>query len=237
VSAGAAGITYGGFNIPYLREFVIYLSGYRGVDIWFANYLTWGTPNVGLPMLSVGGAGLAANFKQADIIGCPISEFVKAFVLVTILGWIASFFYSSILWSASPIPSSAYPYTITGWPVEFLERNRWINWIWSGILFKPEIIFGGFLFGAITFVVLEFLHLPFLLMSMTAGLFLSMPIVVSQFIGGLVGTYILSRIFGREKWRVYAPLLPIGIMVGDTLATGLASSLILIGKAQWILPY
>lgn len=236
ISANAAGLTFGGFNIPYLREAVIYFSGYRGVDIWFANYLTWGTPNVGLPMLSVGGASIAASFKQADIVGCRPSEFIKAFVIVTVMGWIASFFYSSILWSASPIPSSAYPYTITGWPVEFLERNRWINWIWSGILFKPSIILGGFLTGCITFAISEFLRMPAILISMTAGLFLPMQTVVSQFIGGLIGHFILRRAFG-DTWRFYAPIIPIGLTIGDLLASGLALSILLVGKAQWILPY
>ncbi|MEM2438871.1 MAG: hypothetical protein QW093_06035, partial [Candidatus Bathyarchaeia archaeon] len=140
------------FNIPYLRESLIYFSGYKRADIWFANYITWGTaapgapvpPTFGLPLISTG-ASIAGSLKAAEIVGCKPVDFIKTLVIITLASWLASFVFANVFWSIAPIPSSAYPYTVTGWPVEIVDRNRWIRWLWTGILFKPDFILLGFI--------------------------------------------------------------------------------------------
>ncbi|MBS7649477.1 hypothetical protein KEJ17_07555, partial [Candidatus Bathyarchaeota archaeon] len=246
ISANAQGVgASSSFNIPYLRESIIYFSGYRGVDIWFANYLTWTSapagsvppPNIGLPLISTGGANIATSFKQADFLGVRKEDYIKALILVTALSWLMSFFYTNLFVNIASIPSSAYPYTVTGWPIEVMERNRWIGWLWSGILFKPDVIIYSFVIGTIIAIVSVFLKIAYVPVSITMGIFGFPPSIISQFIGGLLGKFIFEKIIGRNKWRMYAPLIVIGINLGDSIIYMIDSAILLAIKSQWILPY
>jgi hypothetical protein len=239
LSASATGYS-GGFSIPRLTESVIYFSGYRGIDIWYANFITWGgsvPTTVGLPLIATGGGSISGQFKMADMVGCRIREFIFALVLVTILGWIMSFLFSSLFWWAAPIPSSAYPYTVTGWIVEVMERNRMVNWLWTGILFKTDVILEGFGVGAILSFISHFLHLPFLPVAVAGGILVSIDAVTAQFIGGLISQFLIAPRIGKERWRMCAPLVWTGIFIGDAAVGTLTSAISLVSKAQWIIPY
>jgi len=246
ISANAQGIgAAGSFNIPYLRESVIYFSGYRGVDIWFANYLTWSSaapgavppPSIGLPLISTGGASIAASFKQADFLNVRKEDYIKALILVTIVSWLMSFVFTNLFLNIAGIPSSAYPYTVTGWPVEVMERNRWIQWLWSGILFKPDVIMESFIVGVAIAVASTLFKAPYVPVAITMGIFSFPPSVISQFIGGLVGNLIFARLLGRKKWGIYAPLIVTGMYVGDAIIYMVDSAILLAIKSQWLLPY
>ncbi|MEM1989039.1 MAG: hypothetical protein QXX99_07490 [Candidatus Bathyarchaeia archaeon] len=246
VGTASAGITFGGVNIPYLRELMIYSSGYKGLDIWFANYMTWPLVSVGslpptgtgLPMISVGGASLAGAFRMARIVGCRISDYIKAYIFVSLAGILTSFLFTSVFWWISPIPSSAFPYTITGWPVEFLERSRFIHWLWTGILFKEGVIIQSLGVGAIlSLIAIKILRMPFLPVGLLSGFLTPMSTVLGQFIFGVAGRFMLRKMFGDERWSRFSPLLVIGFIIGDGLILSLSAVISLIIKSQWILPY
>ncbi|MEM2921575.1 MAG: hypothetical protein QXF26_04575 [Candidatus Bathyarchaeia archaeon] len=246
ISANAQGVgASSSFNIPYLRESVIYFSGYKGIDIWFANYLTWSSaasgalppPNIGLPLISVSGANIAAAFKQADFLGVLKKDYIYAFVLVTATSFLMSFLYTNLFLNIANIPSSAYPYTITGWPVEVMERNRWIQWLWSGILFKPDVVLESLAFGTAVTVASVWFKVTYVPVSITMGIFSFPPSVISQFIGGVLGNFVLRRFFGQQKWSVYAPLIVTGLFIGDTIIYMVDSAILLAIKSQWLLPY
>jgi hypothetical protein len=253
ISSGASGITFGGMSIPYLRESIIYYSGYRGLDAWFANYITWGTspylslqqigglawvaspPMAGLPLI-VDGSGITGAFKMADIVGCSKREYILAVIIVAILGWGMSFIYSSIFWKVAPIPSSAYPYTVTGWATEVIERCRWVNWLWTGIVLNSYYIGISFLAGTLASVISHLLHIPYAPIAMASGILTPMPVIISQFIGGLIGHFIKARI-GEDKWLRYRPLIVTGFILGDGSVLTFTVTITLISKAQWVLPF
>ncbi|MEM3693639.1 MAG: OPT/YSL family transporter [Candidatus Bathyarchaeia archaeon] len=253
LSASASGITFGGMSIPYLRESIIYFSGYRNLDIWFANYITWGTspylnlqaigglawvaspPMAGLPLI-VDGGGVTGAFKMADIVQCSKREYILAVLIVSVLGWSMSFIYSSIFWKVAPIPSSAYPYTVTGWATEVIERCRWVNWLWTGILFNSNYISISFLIGLVVTVISNFANITYAPVAIAAGILTPMPVVISQFIGCLIGNFIKSKI-GQDKWLSYRPLIVTGFIIGDGVILTLTVATTLISKAQWVLPY
>ncbi|MFB0504293.1 MAG: hypothetical protein ACETWE_10705 [Candidatus Bathyarchaeia archaeon] len=253
ISASAAGVTWGGASVPYLRESSIYFSGYRGLDAWFANYITWGTspylslqqigglawvappPMAGLPLIVNGGA-ISGQLKMADIVDCPKRDYILSVFLVALLGFGMSFIYSSIFWSAAPIPSSAYPYTVTGWITEVIERARWVNWLWTGILFNTTYIGVSFVAGAVVSVVSHFLHIFYAPIAIATGILTPMPVVISQFIGGFVGLF-LKRRMGTANWMKYRPLIVIGLIIGDGVISTISVATSLISKAQWVLPY
>ncbi|MEM2169549.1 MAG: hypothetical protein QW186_07080 [Candidatus Bathyarchaeia archaeon] len=223
-SAYSAGITFGGFNIPYLRELIILSSGYKEFDIWL-------TPTP----FSVGGSGIVGALKQADIVRCRHGDYIKAYLLTVSLGVLASFIYISAFWSLSPFPSYAYPYTVTGWHVEFVDWARWQKWLWTGFLFKQDIVIISFAAGAIVYIVTALLKVPHFLISFVSGTAMYPHTALAQLIGSIIN----SKVFAKKKiiQPTWIPLIIVGFSLGDSLMYLLSSALTLMGKAQWLLPY
>ncbi len=242
LATASLGITFTGFpNIPYLREMAIFFSGYEKRDIWFAPF-----------SVSTGGISVVQNLLQADICEVKHREYFTTYILVVILGLLSSFIFVTLFWNISPIPSSAYPATITLWPVDALTWSRTQIWIWSGYLFRVNWMFLGFMLGSIIYGFSHFiLHAPYLLISMITGIFIgiayspigiyspySSPIGLSfaQLIGSIMSSKMFTRIF-KDKWSVYCPLVVMGIFIGDGFMELLRAIIVLIVRSSWLLPY
>jgi len=267
VQTHSLGVTFGGFGVPYLQQMMIYYSGNRGWNIWFA------------PMLqSVGGPGLAGALVQARICRTSPRDYIKALIVVTALAYILSFAYVSLFWKVSGIPGSAYPYTITGWQAENQAWARWFKFLWSGYLFHDYIIIGSFIAGVVIAVLTDkLIHAPFVLISLLSGIFLPPPLVVgsmvtgvvggemtggritaltqtfpagtfglaygpipttlAQLIGSIIGNFVLRKRFGDERWGRIAPLTVMGFAIGDGLMWAAAFTIAMIGRSLWLLPY
>jgi len=237
VQTQSAGVTYGGFNIPYLREMMIYYSGYRGFDIWLAPVSVY-----------TGGTSFCGAFLQADVCEVKHSEYVKASFITVGLGVIMSFIYMTLFMKMAEIPSIAYPYTIIRWPVETMEWARWQSWLWSGLLFKYDLILGSLGIGAVLSVLGHFLHAPYALVSiLMGGLMGAVPgvtlsvsplaLTIAQLSGSLMSTYVFARILGVERWKSIRPVVVMGFMIGDGLMWALQAALMLTSKSMWLLPY
>jgi len=242
LATASLGITFTGFpNIPYLREMAIFFSGYDKRDIWFAPF-----------SISTGGISIVQNLLQSDICEVRHKEYFTTYILVVVLGLLSSFIFVTLFWNVSPIPSSAYPATITLWPVDALTWSRTQIWIWSGYLFRTNWMLLGFALGSVIYSFSHFiLRLPYLLISMITGIFLgivyspigiyipySSPIGIS--FAQLVGSIISSKIFARflkDRWSVYCPLVVMGIFIGDGFMEFLRAIIILIVRSSWLLPY
>jgi hypothetical protein len=196
ISAYSIGVTFSGFGVPYLKEMTIYYSGYRGYDIFLA------------PMaISGGGAWLAATLKQAYMTKTSINETIRVYIYVTVIGFITSFIFVQLLWSVSPIPGGAYPYTITGWPSENIAWARWFRWIWTGHLFRAEFIILGVIIGITVYLATTYgLNMPHILVSFIAGIFMPPPFIGGSVAAGLVsgGAMTLGQI-GALTGQVGAP--------------------------------
>jgi len=237
VQTSAAGVTYGGFNIPYLREMMIYYSGYGGFDIWLAPV-----------QMMTGGSTFTGAFLQADICGTKHSEYVKASFLVVGLGVVMSYIYVSLFMRLADIPSIAYPYTIIKWPVETTEWARWRTWLWTGLLFRSDLIIGSLAVGAALVVGANFLHAPFAPVSLIMGGLIGVvpgvvlgisPIALSfaQFVGAVFSHYGLARVLGKERWGRIRNLVVMGFVIGDSLMNALVAAIMLLSKSMWVLPY
>ena len=228
VSTQSAGVTYGGFWIPYLKEFAIYYSGYRGADAWFGrDYM----------LLSLGGINIAGMLKMGKLCGVGVREYLKGYVITVIATVAFGILYVSILWKAAPIPSYSYPFTVSGWPVMALESARWTKWLWQGILFKTDVIISALIAGFAIFAISDFvLHMPWVLIAMLTGISILPSITLGQFVGGVIGQ-ILPRFIGREWWDNNKTLLLVGVAIGDGLGIALGTVLLVISKSMWMLPY
>jgi len=221
----SAGISIG-FTVPYLREAMIFYSGYRNMDIWFI------PSNI---MVSQGGSNIAQQLRIADILGVSRSEYIKVYVLTILLGLLGSFISVSLFWSAAEIPGHAYPYTITGWPVEAMNFWMWQKWLWTGYLFREEWIKLGAVLSAVTYAIGEFVfHYPSMPVAMMIGMLLPPYNILGMFIGSLISALISRyvKVWDRIKGYVF-----MGFIIGDGSVSTIIQVLTLIGKAIWLKPY
>jgi len=257
LSSGAAGVTASGFGSagaaasgfapPYQTEFFIYSLGHRGWQTWFTPFTVYN-----------GGASIAQSFLQADGCGARKTEYVKAYVIVTVLGLISSFIFISLFWSISPIPSGAYPATIGFWPVSALDWIRTRDWIWRGYLFRYDLILYSFVGGAIIYIMTDLAKMPYFLIALVTGAGglgvggggglaagaaagwlagRALPNALAQFIGSLIAAKLITPKMGKDEFNAIRGNLVLGFTIGIGFIELLRSCLILLGKSMWLLPY
>jgi len=233
--AFTAGVTYSSFNIPYQRELIIYSSGYKQRDIWFA------------PMnVFTDGADIAQFFKIADITNVSKTEFVKTYIIVVAMGLVSSFLFVTFLWNISPMPSGAYPATIVSWPVDAMNWARTQLWVWTGYLFRFDLIAYSFIIGAVVAAVSDFvLHMPAFLISFLSGTMLG-PTGITQYgipwsmmmlVGSVIANRILAPRLGMEIFGVFRGRFVIGFTLGYGFVSMLTATLVLISRSMWLLPF
>jgi hypothetical protein len=242
IATASAGVTVFGTNVPYLRELVTYYSGYQGKDIWFVPLPASLSGSIigtvaGVAPSFIGGSSVAQALLQADLVNVEHSEFFKAYGLFITLSLVSSFILVNLFWFISPMPSSAYPYTVTGWPVDAVSWARLLVWGWSGYIFRPTWLVGGFVGGATIYIMSSFLlKTPALLIISITGALLGIPFAFSQLIGSLIGAKVLAPAF-KEKWQRYSYLVVSGYILGDTLMEFIRILIICVIKSQWLLPF
>jgi hypothetical protein len=104
VSARLDGLVGQNIVIPHLHEGMVFLTGYRGVEIWF------------VPLAGADFGGGAETFRIIELTGMRFTSLLKAEIVMVPIVLGASLLYWSFLWKLAPIPSDAYPYVQTFWP-------------------------------------------------------------------------------------------------------------------------
>ena len=115
VSARLDGLIGREVSIPYINEAIIFLTGYRGVDVWFVPFPT---RNYG---------GHAEGFRVVELVGMRFTSLLKAevFMLPIVLG--VSLMYWTFLWRLAPIPSESYPYAQRMWPLRAFDQALFLS--------------------------------------------------------------------------------------------------------------
>lgn len=233
LSANSAGITLAGFSITWLPQYMIFSTNWSDKSVWFAPISMY-----------TGGAEIAMAFKQADILEAEHREYVKTYIILIILGLIGSLIFVSYLWSISPIPSGAYPATVSVWPVEASIWARQQVWVWTGYIFKPDKVIASFLIGTVVYLVSDFLlHKPGILISFISGTMPSVGMVgsFSQLVGSIFGRLLFKPLVrerqGIQSLMQRAPQIYMGVSVGWGFMETVRVLLIIMGKAMWLLPY
>lgn len=115
VNARLDGMVGQNVSIPYIKEATIFLSGFRGIQIWFVDF---GLDNYG---------AAAQRFREIELTGTSFRSILRAEVFMVPLVFLTSFMYWSYIWKLAPIPSDAYPYVQLFWPLRALQRCVWIT--------------------------------------------------------------------------------------------------------------
>jgi len=235
MSARMMGFVGQPLQIPYVAQATFILSGYKGIDIWFAP----------MPIFDNGWA--AQMFREVELTGTKMISVVKAEALLLVVMLVFSFTYWSFFWRSSQIPSSQYPYAQTFWPLNAFYQCLWATATDPNATDRPT-----FLIEALKFPVIGYsgagmlaVYLAFVAFKIPALWFYGFAYGVTQstwictpmFIGAMLGRYYFSRRFGADRWRRYAPVLAAGYTCGVGLIGMVSIGLTIIFKAVRSLPF
>ena len=231
VNARMAGLTGQLVSFPLLREGAFILSGYKGIDIWFA------------PIPYADHGRRAQLFREVELTGTRFSSIIKAELLLLPLSLVCGFVFWSLVWQIEPIPSPTFQYAQTYWHLIALRQCLWYSATLGGeTLFDQAIkgwwIAGSFVVAGGTFGVMSWLGLPIsLVYGFVRGLGGLPHLLIPEMAGALLARYWLEPRFGAQQWRQYAPVLLAGYACGMGLVGMSAVAIALISKSVTQLHY
>jgi len=232
VSARMEGVVGQHVEIPLIREAVFVLSGYKGLDIWFA------------PIPLSTDSSSIVYFRQVELTGTKITSLLKAEVFILPIVLISTVLFSQFIWRLAPIPSAVYPFTEKMWELQAFNLCLMYSATSEGggmflQAFSPAIVTVGTGLSLAFYALMARLGLPIML---AYGLIRGMGgamlphFVIPHFIGALIGRYVFYKRFGLQ-WRQYAPVLMAGFGCGMGLISMLALGFVLISKSVFQLPF
>ncbi len=125
VSARLDGMVGRDVRIPYVHESVIFLTGFRGVDIWL------------VPFPGQNFGGNAEQFRIVELTGMRFTSLLKAELLMLPIVVVVSLMYWSFLWRLGPIPSERYPYAQVMWPLKAFQTALYYSGTMYGQTWRP----------------------------------------------------------------------------------------------------
>lgn len=232
VSARMEGVVGQHVEIPLIREAVFVLSGYKGLDIWFA------------PIPLSTDSSSIVYFRQVELTGTKITSLLKAEVFILPIVLVSTVLFSQFIWRLAPIPSTVYPFTEKMWELQAFNLCLMYSATSEGggmflQAFDPTIVAVGSGISLVSYALMSKLGLPIML---AYGLIRGMGgamlphFVIPHFIGALIGRYVFYKRFGLQ-WRQYAPVLMAGFGCGMGLISMLALGFVLISKSVFQLPF
>jgi len=222
ISARLFGLTGRGLATPYLKETAFMLSGYKGVDIWFAP----------VPLFDHGGG--AQQFRVMELTRTKFTSIVKAQLLMFPIVFVSSFLFWWFFWKLNQIPSDSFPFAARVWPVA--ARQAYLIFTANSSehplllqALKPAVILGSLGVGMLLYGGIAAAGLPVIFFYGVVGgvgqpLHVGLPLLV----GALAGRYYFARKFGKDLWKRYSPVVAAGFACGMGLSgmTAVAFSLI-----------
>ncbi|UCE84111.1 MAG: peptide transporter [Deltaproteobacteria bacterium] len=235
ITARMEGIAGQFVSLPLVREASFIAGakffGYQGIEIWYAP----------IPIHNYGEA--TVQFRQIELTGTSIRGIIKAEIVVFPVVMVASLLFSQFIWRLAPIPSSSYPYAQELWHLQALNTLLMQTSTLEGdsLFFqalKGSYLLSGLGFGLVTYVLLNLLGLPVLLVyGVVRGLGQSTPHgLILEVVGAFLGRFFFLKRYGT-MWRQYAPVLLAGFSCGMGLTGMFAMGITLILKSLGKLAY
>jgi hypothetical protein len=231
VTARMIGLTGQPIPFPFLREGGIILSGYRGVDIWYAP----------LPLQDYG--AVAQQFRELTLTRTKFSSLVKIELFMLPLAIVFSLIFWAFFWHIEAVPSATYPFTAKMWPLQATYQCLFVsatsgesNWLVEAI--KPLYIFGGIGLGFVLLAITTLVGAPTLFFyGMIGGIGAIPNAIIPMFVGAVIGRRYFEKRYGVETWRRYTPVLAAGYACGVGLVGMLSVSFAMIAKTISSLPF
>lgn len=215
-----------GMSIPYLKESMILVSGYRSADIFLSHIYYWGW----------GMGNNAASYvyvtKVADITRTNLFDYFKGLLIVLLITWVASFIAVSLFLKVAPIPSEVFTMSTKLWPEQIIEQT--FSMINFDRIYKPPLIALGFIIFTILSVLTIFVKIPFFnVSSLLLGLTIPPYYANAMLVGFIVGNYAIRKWLGENWWKKYRFTFLAGAVAGFGIVAGIAGAIILISKVLW----
>lgn len=230
VSARLMGYTGMPLAVPYIRETAFILSGYRGVDIWFA------------PIPLADNGAMAQRFRELELTRTKFTSIFKAELLMFPIIFAASFLFWWFFWKVNQIPSSSFPFAARMWPIA--ARNAYViftaNSAETPLLLeaiKPLVIIITAVIGLVLYGGLSAVGMTVVFYGMVGGVNQPFHMGFSLLLGALVGRYYFRRKFGEQKWSRYVPVVAAGFACGTGLAAMIGAALMMIVQSTRDLPF
>ena len=116
----------------------------------------------------------------------------------------------------------------------WIQRTSDEPWLQKAI--KEEIILAGAIVGLGSYIILSILGLPILLIFGYVRALVTIPHwMVTEIIGALLARYYFWNKYGKQQWRLYAPVLAVGFACGMALMGMASISIALIQKSVSVL--
>jgi len=230
VSARLHGLTGHTVGIPYARQAAFVLSGYKGVDIWYAP----------VPMSDSGWS--ARHFREIELTGTKFTSIFKAQLVMAPLAVVAGLFFWSFLYKISDIPED-YPHAMRFWPRDATVQAVWMTATTTGNAFflraiRWKYIGFGTGYGLVAFTVLRLVGAPTLFLYGTITGLVGDPASWSPMFGAaLLGRFYMQKVFGPERWREFTPVLAAGYGAGMGLVGMGSVAIMLIARAIRMVPF
>jgi len=233
-SARLRAITGTDLQFPMIKEATFLLSGYKGVDIWFAP----------IPVFNYGGQAQA--FREIELTRTKFTSVLKAELLMIPVLLFCSLLFWHFIWGLAPIPSQAYPFAQKFWQQQATMQALWYSSTTGGGIensyllqaLKAPLILGGMAFGVVAYALLAVFNLPVILIF---GIIKSIGTVSHNFLpelfGALLGRYYMEKKFGIRQWYRYTPVLAAGYACGTGLVGMATVAVALITKTVSPLAY
>ncbi|HOZ49663.1 MAG TPA: peptide transporter [Candidatus Hydrogenedentes bacterium] len=232
VSARMIGITGRPVPFPFLREGTIILSGYKGVDIWFAP----------LPLADYGMS--TQMFRELALTRTKFSSLVKLELFMLPISIVCGLLFLTFFWRIEAIPSATYPFTAKMWPLQATYSCLFMtatsdtgsNWLMEAIRLK--YVLGGLGLGFGLFGLTSLIGLPSLFFyGMIGGLGAIPNVFIPMFVGAVIGKRVFAKRFGEETWRRYTPVLAAGYSCGVGLIGMLSVAFAMVARSVSSLPF
>lgn len=231
VNARMIGLTGQYVPFPFVVEATFILSGYKGVDIWFAP-------------IPYGNYGFyAQKFREVELTGTKFTSILKAEGLMLALMLFCSLLFWSYIWQLNPIPHVSYPYAQQMWEFNAMNQAFWItatsehNETFLQTI-KPVVIGAGLVFGVGSYGLLSLIGWPVMLIyGFIRGMGQIPHFLVPEIVGALLGRYYFGKLFGREQWMRYTPVLAAGFACGMGLISMVSIAAALIFQSISKLPF
>lgn len=233
VNARMVGICGQSVNIPFIREGMFILSGYRGLDVWISPAIASAQD------AEHEGAG-AQGFRQMELTGTRFWSSVKARLLTVPLSFLMSFVFWAFIWHSNAIPSHAFPYVQKMW--ELQAKSNLIMWsstmgeagdttLFAQAFHPMQILLLCGLTVAL-FGVFRWLALPVMFIYGIIRGAGGMPhMLILEIVGALLARYYFHRRYGSQRFLEIAPVLLAGYATGAGLIAMLGVSFALIAKS------
>ena len=231
VNARMIGLTGQTAGIPLVREGAFLLSGYRGVDIWFAP----------IPFNDHGRR--AQLFREVELTGTRFTSILKAELLILPVALGCGFLFWALIWKLHPIPSVAFPFAQKYWHLIAMRQFLWFSLTTEGGLELSQVVHGSyvavaFAAAAIALAASSAWGLPLAAVYGFIRGLQSLPhLLVPEIVGACLGRYYFERRYGSEQWRRWAPVLLAGFACGHGLIGMAAVAIVLIARSVSQLPY